>query len=203
MGYFALIFASALAAVDALAFIHRVVAFFKGLHPRTFGEFWSSVILNKLRTSEPEYATLVHEEPVEFYELDHERMASFPDHRQDSPSETLTNEPRQWHHSNASQGTFVNATPTTPVHRHTRNISTISALSDDTLHNPVQRSRTNSHEFEGSSLPLKYRIGKILLATAERVLVILGFVQLVSGITVYSGICRGNYLNGCLAHLIS
>lgn len=201
MGYLILAFAGALAGVDALAFVYRAVAFFKG-PLKTFGEFWSSVILNKSRTSEPEYATLVHEEPTEFYELDNERMESFSqNHHQDSSSGTLPNELRQWHHSDASEGTFVSATPTS-VHRHTRNISAISTFSDDTLHNPIQHSRASSHEFEGSILPVRYRIGKFLLATAERVLVILGFVQLISGITVYSGICRGNYINGCLAHLI-
>lgn len=34
-------------------------------------------------------------------------------------------------------------------------------------------------------------------------LVLLGYIQLVSGGVVYTGICRASYLNGCLAHLIS
>lgn len=188
--------------VDTLAFIRRAFFFFKGSHPKTLGEFWSSVILNKFPASEPEYASLAHEELAEYYELDQERVEASHNHRRSSSSESLSNEHRQWHHSNASQGTFVNATPTASTHRHAKHVSLISTFSDDTLHLPVQRLPTNSQD-EFESLPLKYRIGRILLATAERLLVILGFVQLISGVTVYSGICRGNYRNGCLAHLIS
>ncbi|KAF8324437.1 uncharacterized protein EI90DRAFT_2934701 [Cantharellus anzutake] len=36
----------------------------------------------------------------------------------------------------------------------------------------------------------------------EWILVALGFAQLLSGVAVYSGICHGGYLNGCLAHFI-
>jgi hypothetical protein len=38
---------------------------------------------------------------------------------------------------------------------------------------------------------------------AEWAVVAFAYVEFVSGGVVYSGICRGNYLNGCLAHLIS
>lgn len=41
------------------------------------------------------------------------------------------------------------------------------------------------------------------VALAEWVLLVLGFFQLVTGATVYSGICRATYLNGCMGHLIS
>ncbi|GAA6063388.1 hypothetical protein JCM10212_001487 [Sporobolomyces blumeae] len=37
---------------------------------------------------------------------------------------------------------------------------------------------------------------------STRFLVILGYIELCTGIAVYTGTCRGNYLNGCLAHLI-
>lgn len=35
-----------------------------------------------------------------------------------------------------------------------------------------------------------------------RTLIVMAFADFVTGIAVYSGTCRGNYLNGCLAHLI-
>ncbi|KAG9019045.1 hypothetical protein FRB90_007001 [Tulasnella sp. 427] len=36
----------------------------------------------------------------------------------------------------------------------------------------------------------------------ERLVVVLAYAMWVSGSVVYTGVCRGNYLNGCLAHLI-
>lgn len=47
------------------------------------------------------------------------------------------------------------------------------------------------------------KAGSAAFATTERVLVFAAFGQLLEGIVVYTGGCRGNYLNGCLAHLIS
>ncbi len=37
----------------------------------------------------------------------------------------------------------------------------------------------------------------------EWLLVGLAFAELLSGVSVYSGICHGHYINGCLAHFIS
>ncbi|GJJ07633.1 hypothetical protein Clacol_001837 [Clathrus columnatus] len=188
MGYFILLCASALVAWDALGFIGRALTFFKSAEPKTTRGFWSNVILNESRTSEPEYVSLVHEEPVEYLELEHGRATTSSGHNDDSrvsSSDSLQNEHPQWHHSNVSQGTFVNAAPT---NRHRRHISMISTFSDDTLHNPIQqRSRTGSQDESSEVVPLKIRIGRILLATVERILILSGYVQLVSGLTVYSG----------------
>ena len=46
-------------------------------------------------------------------------------------------------------------------------------------------------------------VGQAAFATAERSLVFAGLMQVTTGIVVYTGGCRGNYINGCLAHLIS
>ncbi|KAG8875976.1 hypothetical protein FRB98_007510 [Tulasnella sp. 332] len=37
---------------------------------------------------------------------------------------------------------------------------------------------------------------------SERLLVVMAYIAIISGTTVYVGGCRDNYLNGCLAHLI-
>ena len=58
---------------------------------------------------------------------------------------------------------------------------------------------------EGSvepNAPLWARVGGTAFAIAERALVFAGFVMLTTGIVTYTGGCRENYLNGCLAHLI-
>ncbi|KAJ8481258.1 hypothetical protein ONZ45_g15361 [Pleurotus djamor] len=47
------------------------------------------------------------------------------------------------------------------------------------------------------------RVAKVAFATTERVLVFAGLAQMLSGIITYTGGCRENYVNGCLAHLIS
>jgi hypothetical protein len=53
------------------------------------------------------------------------------------------------------------------------------------------------------SLTTKLRIAaKYLHIFCLRILLVLGYMQLLSGIAVYSGTCRGAYLNGCMAHLI-
>jgi hypothetical protein len=53
------------------------------------------------------------------------------------------------------------------------------------------------------SLATKLRIAaKYMHIFCLRILLVFGYTQLLSGIAVYSGTCRGAYLNGCMAHLI-
>ncbi|KAJ6582101.1 cytoplasmic protein [Mycena capillaripes] len=52
-------------------------------------------------------------------------------------------------------------------------------------------------------IPLLRRIGRAAFAATERALVFAGFALLLTGIVIYTGGCRSNYLNNCLAHLIS
>lgn len=51
--------------------------------------------------------------------------------------------------------------------------------------------------------PLLYRISRTAYATLERALVFAGFAMILSGVVIYTGGCRDNYVNNCLAHLIS
>ncbi|KAI0053060.1 hypothetical protein FA95DRAFT_1552946 [Auriscalpium vulgare] len=51
-------------------------------------------------------------------------------------------------------------------------------------------------------VPFLRRLGSVVFATLERSLVFAGLAQFVFGVAVYTGGCRGNYLNRCLAHLI-
>ncbi|KAI9513174.1 hypothetical protein F5148DRAFT_1273139 [Russula earlei] len=53
-----------------------------------------------------------------------------------------------------------------------------------------------------NDIPLSRRLGQLLFATLQRFLVFAGFAQFMHGIVIYTGGCRGNYLNGCLAHVI-
>lgn len=88
-----------------------------------------------------------------------------------------------------------------------------SVASDGTLfHSPLERQASHHsdetlHELPPhvpqAKLPLLHRIGRGIFATTERVLVFLGYMQILTGIVTYTGICRDSYVNGCLAHLIS
>ncbi|PIL36919.1 hypothetical protein GSI_00609 [Ganoderma sinense ZZ0214-1] len=87
----------------------------------------------------------------------------------------------------------------------------MSAVSERTLfgsHSP-RRSSDSLHEtghvypWQGKDKRALARfIGRVVFATTERVLVFAGFLQVVTGIVIYTGGCRGNWGNGCLAHLI-
>ena len=152
---------------------------------------------------EHEYTGLVVDEPEEL-EMDvQEFKENQPDDREDS-DETVTHTERwardvrnmhsqhrrehEWRHSVASDGTLVH-----PHHLSPRG----SLHSDETLHehpDVLLASKKSS---------LAIRIGRGLFATAERVLVFLGYMQVLTGIVVYTGGCRDSYVNGCLAHLIS
>ncbi len=74
-----------------------------------------------------------------------------------------------------------------------------SMHSDDTLHESAHRSSWSGLGKVG----LLKKIGRIVFAVAERVLVFAGLFQVITGIVIYTGGCRQNWVNGCLAHLIS
>lgn len=94
------------------------------------------------------------------------------------------------------------------AHRHTR-----SSSSERTVYeiNPPQSSRRSDDTLNNFKLPgfIKpwappiRRIAQGAFATLERALVFAAFGLTLSGIVVYTGGCRGSYINGCLAHLIS
>ncbi|KAI0921369.1 hypothetical protein AcW2_006361 [Taiwanofungus camphoratus] len=99
-------------------------------------------------------------------------------------------------------------------HQHRREPSyPQSAASERTLFNPPSPRHSNDTlpEYIGhiawiargtSKTPLLKRLGRVVFAIAERVLVFAGFMQVLTGVVVYTGGCRENYINGCLAHLI-
>ncbi|EJD54053.1 hypothetical protein AURDEDRAFT_110689 [Auricularia subglabra TFB-10046 SS5] len=74
--------------------------------------------------------------------------------------------------------------------------------SDLTLHEPSgPHLRKRSLGFSSKS-SLLLTVGNVLFHTLEHALVPLAFAASVTGMTVYTGICRGAHINGCMAHLI-
>lgn len=72
--------------------------------------------------------------------------------------------------------------------------------SDDTLHDFMHDLQQPTFRKKGN---IRKRIASTTFAIVERSLVFAGFIQVLTGIVTYTGGCRQNYLNGCLAHLIS
>ncbi|PFH52536.1 hypothetical protein AMATHDRAFT_74024 [Amanita thiersii Skay4041] len=91
------------------------------------------------------------------------------------------------------------------MRRHDRQFSTASDGTLFGLHSPTNSEDTlQNFKFraQSRSVPLLTRIALTSFAVAERALVFAGLAQLLTGIVVYTGGCRENYINGCLAHLI-
>ncbi|KAF7301386.1 hypothetical protein MIND_00703800 [Mycena indigotica] len=80
-----------------------------------------------------------------------------------------------------------------------------STMSEGTLFGPHSpRSDKTPHDWHLAAPQISTitRIGRAIFSTAERTLVIAAFGLTLTGIVVYTGGCRQNYINGCLAHLI-
>ncbi|KAI0650208.1 hypothetical protein C8Q79DRAFT_371855 [Trametes meyenii] len=217
-GYLFLACAVALSALDVFSQILRLVTYVRAVHSGedrfSLKTVWNYVILDRdehFSGAEAEYTNLVVEEPEELEDAElkakdiedeplHVRRARIVEpirtdlemHQQDDHDETA-----QWAND---------------VHRHRRQPSyPHSAASERTLfgaHSP-HRSDDSLHEtghvypWQGKNKREVLRfIGRAAFAVCERCLVFAGLLQVTTGIVVYTGGCRGNYLNGCLAHLI-
>lgn len=206
--------------VDALSMIHRAYQYaldiYSGEGRFSLATVWRTVILNQghkdVSTSEftgkpdHEYARLVTEdaEPE-----DHESKPIDPiipsgggrdDHLEQYPTEQWANDVRRHHALHRDQGSTWRQ----------------SLASDGTLFHSVRRGSTDVSEdtmleHHGNALlsqrgykaTLVRRIGSGVFAVLERILVFGGYMQVISGIVIYTGGCRDSYVNSCLAHLIS
>ncbi|KAG2013476.1 cytoplasmic protein [Coprinopsis cinerea AmutBmut pab1-1] len=182
-GYFVMVLAILLSGVDIVQGLQRLLSFIRSDN-KTLKGFWRFVVLNQKQEArlDPEYAGLVVDDPeeLEFSKLTHEDSP-------DSPTEDGT---ERWANE---------------VQRHRRFSSTLSERtvfsphsathSDDTLNEGRKGKPTRSGRW------LSW-IGQRSFIVAERSLVVAGLGQVISGIVVYTGGCRENYINGCLAHLI-
>ena len=197
-GYLVLFFAVVLTTIDVFAGITRTfryaLAIRRGDISFSVKGFWKSVILkredglldNGSKGYGHEYTGLVAE-PEELEMDAHELKAAGTAEGVD-----LEHDPGLSSPTEESTSRWVNESHGFHPHHSRRD----SRHSDETLRElPSHVPRVKP--------PLLQRIGSGAFATAERVLVIMGYMQVISGIVTYTGICRDNYLNGCLAHLIS
>jgi hypothetical protein len=187
-----LLVAFLLTVVDVLAGLRRIVRYFVSIwgkkQPFAFRVFWRSIVLAKEETSLHElgeYMGLAHHDQEGFEGENESKEAARPS-------------------DSGMDGQWVNYGPSTydkqigsPTSEHTvysMNTPKDSQNSCDTL---------IFHASAAKKHGILAKIGSAFFKIAERALVFAAFSQVLEGIVVYTGGCRGNYLNGCLAHLIS
>ncbi|KAH9062182.1 hypothetical protein EDB87DRAFT_1559375 [Lactarius vividus] len=199
-GYLILALAFTLSAIDAFSAATRLLSYVRSMERGgkfSIRSFWNSVVLGKedghvFRMNNAEYINLVADEPGDLdenlkYNVHHNRrIVATTDVGSIHEDETA-----QWvndvrHHSEDSPETPA-SDYTLVAHRFSRS----SQHSDHTI-----------REQFANNIPLSRRLGKLVFATSERTLVLAGFAQLMHGVVIYTGGCRENYLNGCLAHII-
>ncbi|KAI0091893.1 hypothetical protein BDY19DRAFT_566400 [Irpex rosettiformis] len=221
-GYFVLFIAAVLSAFDLIAIFGRFVSYVRGVRAGqdqfSFVGCWRAVVLDRAEDrplgTGAEYTGLVSADPEELDAAElktreiegdepsssiQDRRARFvpPINTEFSPRISAEHEHEEWANDNGhhSQRYPQSAASERTVFEHSRSGSTHS---DDTLHESVHRS---SWSELGRAALLK-KIGRAVFATAERILVFAGLFQVTTGIVIYTGGCRENYINGCLAHLI-
>lgn len=217
-GYLVLLLAASLTVVDALSAVKRTLRYILAVHN---GEsqlhlqaIWREVVLGQdsnayLSHSEgkcdAECVGLVTAEPDEMHAHEMKTLnedVEDGDHLNSHTTERWANEVihhrdhhreygSEWRQSMGSDGTLFQA-----------GMSSRRGSSDESDNTTVDRDARETFPFTRPA-PLIRRIGAGIFATLERVLVFLGYAQVLTGIVVYSGTCRDSYVNGCLAHLIS
>jgi hypothetical protein len=194
--------ALSLSFLDIIRFGRRFFNFIRFRDKFNIKSFWRVVFLGREQLphgSGPEYAGLVVDEPEDY---EHQELKVPEDiepnlHRDQEFrrddiqtvqwADLSQNNPHKHSLSASSDGTLLAGITARPFSRN----------SDDTLHDAIH------DHYDPPKASLFRRILKIAHAVVERVVVFAGFMQLLTGIVTYTGGCRGYYLNGCLAHLIS
>lgn len=210
-GYYVLVVAAFLSIMDLIALIGRLVQYVKSSdHEKVFSlHFWRTVILGRediKSGSGPEYTNLVAEEPEDFEEA---QLKATADHA--VPLHVRRNQSiaaLQTEHFNEDR--TANWTNDVGDRHHQRSRSSMSERTLFGVFSPTKQSSNDTlHDMDDPimhkvrKLPFIHQSLRVVFGTLERGLVFAGYGQLLTGIVIYTGGCRGNYINGCLAHLIS
>ncbi|KAJ7742459.1 hypothetical protein DFH07DRAFT_836540 [Mycena maculata] len=180
-GYAVLVVALVLTLIDALGAIHRLVTFMRSATHYTLKGLWKAFSGHGDSDSKgPEYIGLIGEE-----------MNSIDDTKNHRHSYDDAHHPCDFDHGNTEQ--WAN------------HVRVHSSVSDGTLFGPASpHSEETLHDLQHFTprVSLLRRVGRAAFSTTEMALVFAGFGLLLTGIVIYTGGCRQNYVNGCLAHLI-
>jgi hypothetical protein len=187
-GSFILLVAFFLPLFDVLVLVRRVLVYFKKGGKFTLKAFWRAVILNHVVRPDidVDYTELSAESPGELdAAIEHGHSA----------------EEIQLLHKADFEGDLGQDNQWARVHSgHRRSGSTTS---EQTLIPPAARDSDDDLNVPTRKPSLLRRAGVVILATLERALVFAAWELLLTGVVTYTGICRGNYINGCMAHFIS
>ncbi|KAJ7179854.1 cytoplasmic protein [Mycena crocata] len=181
-GYSVLVVALVLTFIDALGAVQRIFAFTRSTKHYSLKGFFK--------------ALLGHEDSdgrgLEYIGLIGEELDSIDDLKNQSHSYDDANPvpPRDFDHGNTEQ--WAN---------HVRLNST---MSDGTLFGPASpRSEETLHAIHSiPRISFLRRVGRAAFKATEAALLFAGFGLFLTGIVNYTGGCRQNYINGCLAHII-
>ena len=204
-GYLVLSLAFTLSAIDFFAGTSRVLSYVRSIERDggfSFRSFWNRIIVLSQGADhvsgihDAQYTSLVTEESEGLEEIP--KTGAYSNRFIVATDDAIMHddETQQWVDEVRLD---TEALPDSPVsdrtfvgHRH--RFSRDSQHSDDTLQDQDRVVKV---------IPLSRRVGSLAFGTLERFLVFAGFAQLMHGVVIYTGGCRENYINGCLAHIIS
>ena len=209
-GYLVLFLAAVLSTLDVIALGSRLIAFSRAIKSGgqkfTFSSLWNTAILGKDTSSlgsNAEYTTLVVDVDDDEYE-ETELKGALTDSDQLGSSrqpQVSRSPPKAVGFDEEYDTQTIEWTLQTPASdrtavsdRYRYHARRSSVHSDETLQDVVSQ----MNEWG----PWYKKVGSAVFATCERILVFAGFVQLLTGVVVYTGGCRGDHINICLAHLI-
>jgi hypothetical protein len=182
-----------------LLLLRRLLTYIRNGEKFGTKRFWTLVVLDQKERSGngPEYIELITDSPeeIECTTLDGSRKAVL-----------AARESEEGHFEEHDAADTIHWSNLQRDHRHHHRHSS-SMASDQTLFHPGARDSDDdlcpSKRQGGPQATLLSRVGTVILATLERSLIFVAWALSLTGIVTYTGICRGNYINGCLAHLIS
>ena len=177
-----------LTSLDFLGPVRRLLVYVRHRDKLVPKSFWKTVVLGQepdtVRTNAPEYTGLIAQDTdgieKEFDQSPHPRNSGDRDTLQWANNVDHHRRGHRYSNSVASDGTLFDSSSPCPE--------------DDLQDLPRQ---------ESPKQPLFARVAHGIFAILERALVFGGYGVAVTGIVVYTGGCRENYVNGCMAHLIS
>ncbi|KZS97536.1 hypothetical protein SISNIDRAFT_405165 [Sistotremastrum niveocremeum HHB9708] len=187
IGYVVVILASIIPIIDAFDSIKSLITALRNGEKFSISLIKASFLDTHAQASE--YTGLnFHDEPEEY-----ETAALRADDEE-------LEKPRPRHERQSSSDTFVN-----DDHHHHKSsrMSITSEFSESTARDSPTMWRAPAWNTEEQSpKSLVARVAHSAFIALERLLIFGAFIALQTGAVTYTGICRENYINGCLAHLI-
>lgn len=188
-GYMVIVLSLVLTMIDGFAIFRRIFAFLRHGDNLSVKTFWEVAILGRVcDTLGPEYVELVSEEREALVKNEITLSPIRGSVELDTPRQAFDVDTARWAND-----------------VHLQHYRRQSATSDGTIYgSPTCTRSLDKVEDPKGNLKTGYlrQIGNGAFAVLERFLVFAALGQLLTGVVVYTGGCRGNYINGCLAHLI-